>query len=578
MRILLTKFFLLPTIIIVFIYITYNYRFIEISSANIDAYFQLIRKVQLNPKNNSSDLSLFLPRNDADMIFITFYYKNSLRGCFGSETTSNLFINNIAHDLKLTTLLTINDKRFRNTEPITDFSKLDTLITLIKKDKTITNVEKNFKKEYIPGLHSIQIRNGNKFAYYLSHVPFHSHWSQDQILEHICIKGGMIKTCYKDNKTIVILYNTTTYLKNKKNEIHKINKYLSYQENHLEKNDLVGLLKSSSNWFENNKELKGFKFSYRISLRPIYVPNDFNYIRQLASVRAYLKVCKKLNKNCLNDNKQYLSDLNDYYQASSSVIDDQIQLLENGKTNPALNALYILFLAETELDSKNELISKLANSMIDEINPDGTLKNMTYGNLVSTNIYTGEVYLALIEAYKQTNNQAFLKKFEAGKFNLIDLSNKKSNVYLHWISQALYEYYLIKPDKKIAQQIIKLNNYLIDSFQIIEDEDKYNIGAFSKKYPGFNTGFVIESIVDAYNVALLEHDYANADKFRKSIRSAIRFMSQLWLNETNTYYINNNSSILGSVIESVNSNYIRVDFLAHAVIAVKKATETDIYK
>lgn len=562
------------SLLIIYVHRTY---FTAIDIENINSYFDVIKQVQLGKKQNEIKISSYLPRLDSDVIYVTFYYKNKLRGCYGRSTNSKFGISNVLDTLYKATQRTMNDDRFLNDEKISDYTKLDTLLSFLKKDKIVKNISNDFSKEFKRGIHSLEITNGKKNALYLSYVPLQRHWSNEDLLKSICEKAEMNPDCYKDDKSRIILYTTTTYLKDKKATISEFKKYNNYERNLLNLNEAREMLKSSVNWLSINKRENGFVYGYKITTKPIEVKNDFNYIRQLITLRAYEKACIFFDKKCLEKEKDFFEKVNKYYYEKSIISEDQIELTENNKHNPALNSSYILFLAESVIDNKDLLVTKLANNLLQKINTDGSIKNINHSDKTSLYIYTGEVYLALINAYKVTNNLKYLKQFERGIPYLLNLSKNKSNIYIHWLSQALYEYFLIKKEENIANAVIDLNNYLVDNYQIQNNPDKFIEGGFSIKNPGFQTGFVIESLADAYTVSKIKSDYVNEEKFKKSIHNALRFMSQLYIDESNGYYISGNKSVVGATMESTSSNFVRLDYTGHALVGLQKIIENNIF-
>jgi AMMECR1 domain-containing protein len=558
----------------IFIYLT---KFRYVNKDTINSYFKYVRQIQLGSKSYEMINSYFLPRADADILFVTFYYKNKLRGCWGTPNTSTFLKNNIREDLSKATALAIDDKRFEKNEKIIDFSQLNTLITFIKKDKAIDNVEANFSKEYRRGYHSIKIENDQKSAYYLSYIPLLEHWSNKDILKNICIKAGMKSSCYKEKNSRIIFYKTINYWSDKNSKIFEFSRYNIFQEKSLDRVEILNLIKNSINWLNINKTKKGFTYSFKIDSKPIVLETDYNYIRQLLTVRAFEKSCVLIEKDCLVKNADYFEKINKFYLEKSVIKTDQIELSQNGSNDPAYNALYILYLSDSNIKEKKELIAKLTNNMITKIKPDGSVNGVDESDQTLLNIYTGEVYFSLIKAYRQTNDLRYLKVFENGIPRLQKIGQKQSNIYLHWISQALYEYYLITKNKTVAKDIININIFLIDKYQVKDVSDKLNLGGFPITYPGFQTGFILESLADAYEVARLEKDIINQVKIKDSIIRGVRFLSQLWINENNSFYISDKNSVLGAVMDSVNSNYIRVDYLGHALVGFQKVLSTDIY-
>lgn len=566
-------------IVICFAFIIFRYNNpSDLNKNNLDMIFLLIRQIQNGQKIEFLSQNIKLPKIDAEQIFITFYYKNRLKGCYGVDSTSSILQNNSINDIYRATRLAMDDKRFADEEKITDFSKLDTLITFLNSDIEIYDLNQNFDKKYIRGQHSLKIQNGSKYAFYLASVPLEHHWDNKTVLKNLCKKAGMRVDCHEDINTKIITYKTTTYLKNKDNTISEYYKHVNYQDFDINKSDLVNNVKSAVEWLDDNKTDNGFTYSYLITDRVVKNISKYNYIRQLITLRAYIIACRISDNDCLNNTKSYFEKVNDFYYSKSVLINNTLELRENNNSNPALNAAYILFLKDSTIDNKQMLITQLADNLITKIRVDGSVISISTINDVSRDIYTGEVYLALIEAYEVTKNPVYLDYFKKGIPYLTAIANSKKNFYLHWISQALYKYYIVTNDTDVAMTVFMINDWLIDNYQFSDPSNKFEFGAFSKENPGFNTAFVLESLIDAYDLSIKESDLIRQSRYASSIKYAVRFMTQLWFTDKNSHYFIDANLVKGTMMDSVNKNEVRVDYVGHALTALKKILDTNLYK
>lgn len=566
-------------ILICFVFIIFRYNNpSDLNRNDLDKIFLLIRQIQNGQKIESLSKSIRLSKIDADQIFITFYYKNMLKGCYGVNSTSSIFQNNSINDIYRATRLAMNDKRFADEKKISDFSKLDTLISFLKSDIEIYDLNQNFDKKYIRGQHSLKIQNGNKYAFYLASVPLEHHWDNKTILKNLCKKAGMSVDCHEDINTKITTYRTTTYIKSKNNIITEYYKHVNYHDFDIDKIDLENNVNSAVKWLDDNKTDNGFVYSYSITDRVIKNISMYNYIRQLITLRAYEIACTVSDDDCLKNTKAYFEEVNNFYYSKSVPINNTLELRENNNSNPALNAAYILFLKDSVIDNKQMLITRLADNLINKIRIDGSVIGISTFNDASRGIYIGEIYLALIEAYKATNNPVYLDSFKKGIPQLTAIADGKKNIYLHWISQALYKYYLVTKDTEIATTVFMINDWLIDNYQFSDPGNKFEFGAFSKENPGFNTAFVLESLIDAYNLSVEESDLTRQSRYASSIKYAVRFMTQLWFTDSNSYYFIDANLVKGAMMDGVNMNQVRVDYVGHALTALKKILNTNLYK
>ncbi len=142
--------------------------------------------------------------------FVTLHINGRLRGCIGTiepvKTLSSAIKENAV-------LAGFQDSRF---SPVTceEMEKITIEISILTKPVPLCfqNAE-DLKMQLKPGVHGVILSKGFSRATFLPQV-----WEQlpgiEEFLGQLCRKAGMEKTCWKDAKTIVEVYEVSAFSEN----------------------------------------------------------------------------------------------------------------------------------------------------------------------------------------------------------------------------------------------------------------------------------------------------------------------------------------------------------------------------
>ncbi|MDM8525862.1 AmmeMemoRadiSam system protein A [Desulfococcaceae bacterium HSG8] len=134
--------------------------------------------------------------------FVTLHIKGSLRGCIGTIEPVKPLISGV-EDNALNAAF--RDPRF---PPLKreELSEIDLEVSVLTVPRILEHTDgEDLKEKLRPGIHGVILMNGLRSSTFLPQV-----WSQlpdkQLFLEHLCQKGGMQKTCWKDKDTVVKIY------------------------------------------------------------------------------------------------------------------------------------------------------------------------------------------------------------------------------------------------------------------------------------------------------------------------------------------------------------------------------------
>lgn len=139
--------------------------------------------------------------------FVTLHANGRLRGCIGTIEPVKSLIDGVKENA---VHAGFRDSRF---SPVTlhEMDNITIEISILTKPVRLDfeNPE-DLKKRLKPGVHGVILSQGYHRATFLPQV-----WEQlpgtEDFLEHLCRKAGMEKTCWKDTKTVVEVYDVFVF-------------------------------------------------------------------------------------------------------------------------------------------------------------------------------------------------------------------------------------------------------------------------------------------------------------------------------------------------------------------------------
>jgi hypothetical protein len=99
-------------------------------------------------------------------------------------------------------------------------------------------------------------------------------------------------------------------------------------------------------------------------------------------------------------------------------------------------------------------------------------------------------------------------------------------------------------------------------------------GAFLVDYapegPGFHTACVLEALAEAWSVAHRAGESERERNYRHAWTRGIRFIDRLIIRKDDTFAMREPSKALGGVRQSLTSSTVRIDYVAHTLLALVK--------
>jgi len=157
----------------------------------------------LRPKKITSELK------EKRGCFVTLHKEGILRGCIGTIEPVRSLIANVEENAMNAAF---HDPRFPPVK-MDELSVIDIEISVLTVPVVLDFKDgEDLKKKLKPGIHGVILSQGWRSATFLPQV-----WEQlpdrEDFLEHLCLKGGMGRECWKDKETIVKIYEAEYFSK-----------------------------------------------------------------------------------------------------------------------------------------------------------------------------------------------------------------------------------------------------------------------------------------------------------------------------------------------------------------------------
>jgi len=189
--------------------------------------------------------------------------------------------------------------------------------------------------------------------------------------------------------------------------------------------------------------------------------------------------------------------------------------------------------------------------------------------------YPGEALTALMAAYERTAAPELLAVAERVfpyYRGLFDRASKKASL-APWMSKAYTAAFLATGERKYAEFVLRMNDYLATCQQGPDAKYPDKIGSFFSSGSSCSAGVFVEGLVEAYRVAEALGDEDRMRTYRDAVLLGLRFLLQCQYRPENLFTAPNPSRASGGVRTSVYDTSVRIDAMQHAACAALRAVQ-----
>ena len=545
---------------------------LQYSYSVLDDYFE--------NSNNSVEPDYILEEFGFDYhkIFLTILSDGSIRGCqsgsAGSDESNRLY-----KDIKEATIECIEDKRFGGILTEEEYTDVTIVFTFLYNKQKLENNDLDFLEENIElGIHAIEVDNDGDSAYFKDSVPISKNYDLDYTLERLCKKAGLDDDAWKNADTSIYKYDTISFVGNRDNtitDLYRYNTLINLVD--IDNNLIKERISLGKNWFLNSIDSDTNLLEY------MYYPSKDSYsssnndVRQIACLWSMTEL-DLFFKTDLFD--KVLEKTLDYYLKYKENSGNYSYLKIDGYSKLAYNAFMILVLVNfASYENRDVLLDELAEGILSLQNEDGSYDTYFNSNKNSgVDFYPGEAMLALMKLYGVTHEDKYLDSVKKAYPYYIDYwRDNKNTAFVPWHSQVYWLLFQEIEDLNLAEFVFEMNDWLIENYQITENEYPDKIGGFPKTVPRYSTSSYLEGINDAYSLAVAVNDEEHIQKYAEAISLGTRFILQTQFTDENSFYLENPAKAIGGFKKSLFSNELRNDYTQHGVAALIKVYKNRIF-
>ena len=342
--------------------------------------------------------------------------------------------------------------------------------------------------------------------------------------------------------------------------------YVSISEINLK--NIEDSLELAGQWMVNSQNNDG-------SLKYKYLPDKDEYPDQNNMIRQFMGTIALAEMYGFNRDENYKQsfeknlkyNLNNYYQEEGDI--GYIYYNNMSKLGSAAFALIsVLDFDGNEYALQKKKIENFIFFMHNSTNGRFRTFYLPAGIDRNQNFYPGEAMLALMIDYEQTKDEKYLSVAESSFDYYADFFRKEKNpAFVPWHTMANYKLFKATGDKKYADFVFEMNDFLVGIQNKECGKEPYTLGRFfdperSEYGPphASSTAVYVEGLTYAYKLAKELGDNERAAKYKGAVLLGARSLMQLQFKE-------GNKKVLGGIRKTIDNNELRIDNTQHTVMA-----------
>lgn len=552
---------------------TNKQQLINYSYQIFDQYFNNESESEINVEDITVENN-----HDYDILFITLLKDGKVRGC-QSGSYPKESSNRLALDVKEATVECIQDTRFGGVLTEKEQYDVSIMFTFLYNATWMYNTSSVFLQNTIElGVHSLGIIHNDTPTIFKESVPISNNYDLTFTLQRLCEKANLVKNCIQNDSVTLFRYDTLTFYGNRNEKVIDLYRYNILIDTKDVSNELIKKsISSGLEWFLHSVNNETGRLEYMYYPSENTYSTDNNHVRQLASLWSITELKMFLNTS---EADELIRNTLDYYLQFEHKKDNYSCLLIDDQAKLGNNAFIILSLLNTpEYPNQKDLLNRFAKGIVHLQQDNGSLNTYFFSNKNSgQDYYPGEALLALMKLYKQTNNETYLEIVNnAFPYYQQYWRQNKNTAFIPWHTQAYKLLYEETFHSDIPLFIFEMNDWIINKYQMNDSTYLDEIGGFPKYFPTFSSSVFLEGINDAYDIAKQVNDLEHVEKYKQALSIGSRFILQTQFTKNNSFYLEESSRAIGGFKTSLTDNSIRIDNTQHAVLALMKTYENEVF-
>jgi len=514
------------------------------------------------PETTAPLTARFLPRN-ADFLFVTIYIWGRLRGCMGLDAAS------LVEDKNLRSLIhdALQDERF---EPVQTSSResIAVSISLLSNRFDLGEVQPDRVMRYVVlGRQMLQVRQGKRVGTLLPFWAAGESISREQYPLEVIDKAGITRPPYNWER-----FDCQTWLADAEGAGEMEGAFRRLPEDYEDRELLAHLARLYSNYLRNHQlEDATFYESYEPFRNRLRKGGNLPWLAHASWVLA------RASRTLQAPLSQAAAEKTLAFLLRSMKLSAMGVWLESGDSLPSVAEVAFLVLALCQLpkgDYRRPQVRGLAETLWNAIGRHGyifTHRGRADVDDSLQNYFPGQVLLALAVAAEARLTDVDSQKLErAFRYYRHRFRYFRDFGQVSWLMQAFSAWARLRNNPQFSGLVFEIGDWLL---QCQQEKSGAFINDHQADSPGYTTALYLEGIGAAIRLMEFADDGKRRQRYLDAYWHGLRFLNRITIQPGHGWVLPNSDYAIGGVRLSLNSSYMRTDFVQHGLSAVLEMHE-----
>jgi AMMECR1 domain-containing protein/orotate phosphoribosyltransferase len=501
--------------------------------------------------------------NGTNFLFVTIYIWGRLHGCMGLEAARLID----DEHLRSLVLHALEDERFEHVEASSP-EAIAVSISLLSNCSNLGEVKPGDVMRYVvPGRQMLQVSQGKRSGNLLPFWAARENISREQYPLEVIDKAGITRPPYFWER-----FDCKTWLADAGGAGEMEGAFRRLREEHDGRELLVHLAGLYSNYLlKHQKEDGTFYESYEPFRNRLRQGGNLPWVAHAAWVLA--RASRTLKDPLL----QAATEKALAFLLRSMKLSAMGVWLEMEQSLPSVSEIAFLVLALCQLpkgDYRRPQVRGLAETLWSAIGQHGHIFTHRGRAEVDDNFQNycpGQVLLALAIAAEARLTDVDSQKLERAfhyyrhRFRYFRDFGQAS-----WLMQAFSAWSRLQRNSQFSDLVFEIGDWLL---QWQQEKSGAFINDHQTDTPGYTTALYLEGIGAAVNLMELSDNGNRRQQYLDAYRHGLRFLNRITIQPGHTWVLPNSDYAIGGLRLSLNSSYVRTDFVQHGLSSVLELYE-----
>jgi orotate phosphoribosyltransferase len=499
----------------------------------------------------------------SDFLFVTIYIWGRLRGCMGLGAAS------LAKDKDLRGLIldALEDERFEHVEASSP-DAIAVSISLLSNGSNLGEVKPGEVMRYvIMGRQTLQVSQGKRSGTLLPFWAAMESISREQYPLEVIDKAGITRPPYSWER-----FDCTTWLADVDGAGEMEGAFRRLQEDHEGRKLLVHLAGLYSNYLlKHQKEDGTFYESYEPFRNRLRTGGNLPWMAHATWVLA------RAGRTLRDPLLQAAAEKTLAFLLRSMKLSEMGVWLEMGQSLPSVSEIAFLVLALCQLpkgDYRRPQVRGLAETLWSAIGQHGhifTHRGRAEVDDGFQNYFPGQVLLALAAAAEAKLTDVDSQKLDrAFRYYRHRFRYFRDFGQASWLMQAFSAWSRLQNNSQFSGLVFEIGDWLL---QWQQEKSGAFINDHQAETPGYTTALYLEGIGAAIHLMEISDSGKRQQQYLAAYWNGLRFLNRITIQPGHSWVLPNSDYAIGGMRLSLNSSYVRIDFVQHGLSSLLELYE-----